>query len=140
MTPYEIAKAIHVTCAVASGAGFVARGLLMLRGSPLLQARIVRLLPHLVDTTLLAAAVAMLAIARLDPRDAPWLLAKIIALLVYIVLGAIALKRGRTRTIRAAAYAGALATLGYIAMVAVTRAPAGPLQDVALVALLAGRG
>ena len=56
-----------------------------------IEARIVRVLPHLVDTALLGAAVTMLTIARLDPRDAPWLLAKIVALLVYIVLGAIAI-------------------------------------------------
>lgn len=126
MTPYEIAKTVHVTCVAASSAGFVARSVLMLRRSRWLDARPVRILPHIVDTLLLGAAVAMLLIARIDPRDVPWLLAKIVALVVYIVLGSIALKRGRTRPIRAAACAGALATLGYIVVVALTRSPTGP--------------
>ena len=54
-----------------------------------------------------------------------WLVAKIVGLLVYIVLGTIALKRGRTRRTRAAALIGAIATFGYIAMVALTKSPLG---------------
>jgi uncharacterized membrane protein SirB2 len=53
----------------------------------------------------------------------PWLTAKVVALVAYIVLGAVALKYGRTRGIRTAALAGALATFGYIVAVAVTKNP-----------------
>jgi uncharacterized membrane protein SirB2 len=53
----------------------------------------------------------------------PWLTAKIVALVAYILLGSVALKYGRTKTVRAAAYAGALATFGYIVAVAVTKNP-----------------
>lgn len=127
MSAYEVAKLLHVTCVALSATGFVARGLLMLSGSPLLDARAVRVLPHIVDTGLLGAAVAMLVIAQLDPRDAPWIMAKIGGLLAYIVLGAIALRRGRTRTVRVIALAGALAALAYIVTVAFTRSPLGPL-------------
>lgn len=119
----EILKAIHVTCVAVSALGFIVRGALMLRQSPLLQARLVRITPHLVDSLLLASAVALAFALRLDPRQQPWLLAKIVALLVYIALGAIALKRGRTRKVRAAALAGALATFAYIVGVALTRSP-----------------
>ena len=50
-----------------------------------------------------------------------WLTAKVLALIAYIVLGAIGLKYGRTRKIRIAAWVAALLTFGYIVAVALTR-------------------
>ncbi len=105
--------------------GFAARGGLMLAGSPLLQARFVRVAPHVVDTLLLASALWLLWLLRLDPLTHGWLAAKIAGLLAYIVLGSIALKRGRTRAARAAAFGAALAAAGYIVAVALTRDPRG---------------
>lgn len=120
---YATLKAIHITCVVASGTGFFARGLLMLAGSPWLNARLVRVAPHIIDTLLLASAITMAVIAHLVPTQQPWLMAKIIGLIAYIVLGAIALRRGRTRTQRTLAFVAALATFAYIVGVALTRSP-----------------
>lgn len=120
---YPTLKAIHITCVILSGTGFFARGLLMLAGSPLLGARVVRIVPHIVDTLLLASAITMAVIAHLVPTQQPWLMAKIIGLIVYIVLGTIALKRGRTRGQRALAFAAALTTFAYVVGVALTRSP-----------------
>jgi uncharacterized membrane protein SirB2 len=123
MALYETLKSVHVGCVIATGSGFVARGALMLAGSPLLEARIVRMAPHVIDTALLASAVTMAVLARLSPLAHPWLAAKIVALLVYIVLGCVALRRGRTRRWRRAAFAGAVLTFVYIVGVALTRDP-----------------
>jgi uncharacterized membrane protein SirB2 len=120
---YATLKVIHVACVIASGIGFCARGLLMLAGSPWLNARFVRVVPHIVDTLLLASAITMAVIAHLVPTQQPWLMAKIIGLLVYIVLGAIALRYGRSRGQRKLAFAAALATFAYIVGVALTRSP-----------------
>lgn len=120
---YATLKVIHVTCVIASGAGFLARGLLMLADSPWLNARFVRVVPHIVDTLLLASAITMAVIAHLAPTQQPWLMAKIVGLLAYIVLGAIALRRGRTRKQRILAFAAALTTFAYIVGVALTRSP-----------------
>ena len=120
---YETLKWIHVGCVIASGCGFLARGALMLADSPLLSARFVRVAPHVVDTALLAAAIAMTAIARLSPLAHPWLMAKIVALLAYIVLGSIALRRGRSRALRTFAFVAAAATFAYIVGTALTRDP-----------------
>ena len=73
------------------------------------------------DTLLLAAAIGMLAVARINPLDSSWLTAKIVALLVYIGLGTIAIKRGHTRSGRLLAWLLALATLAYIVAVAFTK-------------------
>jgi uncharacterized membrane protein SirB2 len=120
-------KLAHVVSVVLSGAGFVGRGALMLRGSPLLQARFVRTAPHVVDTVLLASAVWLAWLMRLSPFADGWIAAKILGLVAYIVLGTIALKRGRTPRVRAAAFAAALAVFAYIVTVALTHDPLGPL-------------
>jgi len=120
---YSTLQTIHIACVIASGAGFLLRGALMLADSALLARRFTRIAPHVIDTVLLAAGVAMAVIAHLSPLAHPWLLAKIVALLVYIVLGSIALKHGRTRAIRGVAFAAATATYAYIVGVALTRSP-----------------
>jgi uncharacterized membrane protein SirB2 len=120
---YSTLEAIHIACVIASGGGFLLRGALMLADSPLLASRLVRVAPHVVDTILLVTGVAMAVIAQFSPLAQPWLAAKIGALVVYIVLGSIALRRGRTRAIRGAALAAALATYAYIVGVALTRSP-----------------
>lgn len=118
---YLLLKQLHMACAILSIAGFAARGVLMLRESHLLQARLVRLAPHAVDTVLLASAIALAWLSGQYPFAQGWLTAKVLALLAYIVLGAIALKSGRSPAVRRAAFALALATVLYIVSVALTR-------------------
>lgn len=118
---YLAFKHLHLTSVAISATLFIVRGLLMLWRPGALQARWARVLPHVVDTVLLASAVAMLVVAQINPLTHPWLLAKIGALLVYIGLGTVALKRGRTRGIRLAAWLAALVALSYIVSVAMTK-------------------
>ena len=122
---YLLLKEVHVACAIVSIAGFVARGALMLRESPLLQARFARIAPHVVDTVLLASAIALALQSGQYPFAQSWLTAKLLALFAYIALGAVALKRGRSKKIRAIAFALALVAALYIVCVALTRSPLG---------------
>ena len=124
---YLFAKSLHVACAVLSIGGFAARGILMLRDSPLLGSRLVRVAPHVVDTVLLASAVWLAWGLGQLPFAQGWVTAKLLALLAYIALGSLALRHGPTRAVRAAAFVAALGTAGYIVSVAVTRDPRGPL-------------
>lgn len=116
-------KLIHVSAVYLSGAGFVLRGMWMLMGSPLLKARLTRILPHIVDTVLLGSAILLALRIYQYPFTHGWLTAKVLALLLYIVLGTVALKRGRTRRLRIVSFVLALATFLYILAVAVTRNP-----------------
>ena len=126
MTEYYFAlRAVHMTCAALTISLFFARGLMMLAGSPLLAHPAVRIPPMLVDTVLLVSALMLTTIVHQYPFQAGWLTAKVVLLVVYVVLGSIALRRGRTRAIRAAAFVAALATVGCI--VAIARAHAIPL-------------
>ncbi|RCX33093.1 SirB2 family protein [Thioalbus denitrificans] len=123
MSLYLALKGVHVTCVILSLTGFVVRGAWMMRGSALLDRRWVRVAPHVVDTLLLASAVALALLSHQYPGVHDWLTAKVTGLLVYIILGSIALRRGRSRRIRIGFWVAALATFGYIVAVALTRDP-----------------
>lgn len=120
---YATLKTAHVTAALFSYALFFVRGIWMIRESPLLQVRPVRIVPHVVDTILLASAIALAVTIRQYPGAVGWLTAKVAALVVYIVLGSVALKRGRTRELRIGMWVAAQATFFYIVAVAVTKRP-----------------
>ncbi len=117
-------KHIHIACVTLSYSLFFLRGIWMLRDSPSLQQRWVRIAPHTVDTVLLASAIALAWQLGISPLATPWLAAKIIGLLLYIVLGTVALKRGKTKRTRLLAWLAAQGVFFYIVSVAVTHAPA----------------
>jgi uncharacterized membrane protein SirB2 len=121
---YATIKHIHMAAAALSIALFMLRGAWMLWSPERLRAPWVRVVPHVIDTTLLAAAL-LLAWQLGAAAARGWLIAKVVGLLVYIVLGTIALKRGRTRRIRAVAFVGAIVVFAWIVMVAVTKSPLG---------------
>ena len=95
----------------------------MIIGSPCLARTWVRIVPHAVDTVLLGSAIALVAIIGINPFAVPWLAAKLVALVLYIGLGTIALKRGRTRRTRIAGWVAAQAVFFYIVAVALTKTP-----------------
>jgi uncharacterized membrane protein SirB2 len=118
---YAVLKAVHVTCVVLSGGGFVLRAYWRLTASPLLQRGWVRVVPHIVDSLLLGSALSMAVLSAQYPFAQNWLTAKFFGLLTYILCGSIALKRGRTTAQRAAFFLLAIAAYLYIVAVALTR-------------------
>jgi uncharacterized membrane protein SirB2 len=118
---YFTIKAAHQAAVALSVTGFFARGLGSLLGARWVSGRMAKTLPHIVDTLLLASALTLAWMLRLSPTQAPWLLAKIIGLLLYIALGMVALKPGRPAPVRAAAWIAALATFAWIVSVAITK-------------------
>lgn len=122
---YTTLKAVHVTAVVLSGSGFLLRYLLRIAQVPAARDAFWRALPHVIDTVLLASAISLAFIGRYNPLTTPWLAAKIIALIVYIVVGAAALKGPPAR--RAPAFIVAAAAFAYIVSVALTKNPLGPL-------------
>ena len=120
---YSTLRSIHIACVISTAAGFLLRGAWMLGQSPLLQHPLTRTLPHVNDSLLLFAAIAMAWTASINPLDHAWLMAKLAGLLAYVVFGSIALRRGRAQRTRALALGGAFLALGYIITVALTRNP-----------------
>ncbi len=125
---YLLVKSLHTITAIATLAGFILRGYWMLRRSPNLQHRFTRIAPHVVDTVFLVSGIAMILMLGLKPLAEPWLLAKFAGLIVYILLGTIAIKRGPTMQMRVVAFASALAVFAYVIGVAVAKSPASWIQ------------
>lgn len=122
-------RAVHITCAILTIALFAFRGLLMLAESPLQQNPVLRWTPVAVDTVLLTTALMLTTVIRQYPFATAWLTTKVVLLALYIVLGSIALRWGRTRRIRLAAFIGALATVGFLVTVARAHQPLGFLAS-----------
>lgn len=122
---YEILKMVHVSFAILSISGFTLRGYWMLRASPLLASLPVRVLPHVIDTLFLLSGIWLVVLLDLPVLRLPWLIAKILLLVVYILLGTIALKRGKTRQTRVVAFLLALLTFSWIAGIATSKSLAG---------------
>ena len=73
-------KYLHITCAVISISGYVIRGLWMLRDSPWLQNKWVKVVPHINDTLLLVAGIVLAVRIQQYPFVHGWLTAKMLAL------------------------------------------------------------
>lgn len=124
----EWIKIIHVSCVALSFSGFFLRGIWMIRDSILLEHRLVKTFPHVIDTLLLTSAIILAVQWRISPLEHTWLLAKIIALLVYILLGMVALRHGRSIRVRVIAWLFGLLTFLYIVSVATTKSVLGWLS------------
>lgn len=124
---YALVKTMHQSAVTLSFLGFFVRGLGNLAGARWPESRAARTLPHVVDTVLLLSAIALATMLRLNPFVTPWLGTKILALLLYIALGMVALNPKRPVHLRAAAWLAALASFGYIVCVALTKSPWGPM-------------
>ncbi len=120
---YGFLKQFHLATIAITLTLFVLRGVWMMADSPRLQARWVRIVPHVNDTLLLASGLSLAVLLGQYPLENGWLTAKLFALILYIVLGTVALKAGRTKGMRIAAWIAALLVFGYMVAVAVTRAP-----------------
>ena len=121
----ETLKAIHITFVALSFTGFFIRGIWMLRDSPLLKQRWVRISPQVVDTVLLVSAIVLAVQLRFSPMEQPWLMAKIVALLAYIGVGLVALRLGRSKRIRLVAWLFGMVIFLYIVSVAMTKSVMG---------------
>jgi len=122
---YPQLKLAHQLVVGASGALFALRGAGVLAGAGWADTRRLRVASVVLDTLLFALGVTLWTVLALDLRQQPWLATKLALLVVYVVLGSFALRRARTRAVRAGCYAAALATFAFMVSVAVAHHPAG---------------
>ncbi|HEY9099298.1 MAG TPA: SirB2 family protein [Thiobacillus sp.] len=120
---YSLLKQLHLATIGITLALFVLRGFWMMTRSPRLQARWVRIVPHVNDTILLASGISLSILIQQYPLTHSWLTAKLFALMLYIVLGTVALKHGKSQGQRIAAWVAALLVFGYMVAVAITHTP-----------------
>ncbi|MEP6504889.1 MAG: SirB2 family protein [Betaproteobacteria bacterium] len=125
---YLAFRAVHEAAVALSVTGFFIRGLGSLAGAQPLGGRWVKALPHAIDTVLLLSALTLVGQLSITPLSAPWLMAKLCGLVVYIALGVVALRPGLPTGVRLAAWVGALVTVAWIVSVAITKSPLGLLS------------
>lgn len=125
---YTQIKFVHVLCVILSGTLFAVRGILMLARSRYVNHPLLRYLSYAIDTSLLTAALMLVSILHQYPFVQNWLTAKVLLLILYIVLGTFALRRGRTLRVRATCYFVALGVYAFIISVAHAHNPWGLLS------------
>lgn len=115
---FLLLKSIHVFCAACSFTLFFLRGIWSLNDSPIMRQRWIKFVPHIMDTLLLVSAIALAFTIQQYPFVDAWLTAKVVGLLLYIGLGFVALKYGKSKTLRLSAWLAAQAVFIYIVLVA----------------------
>jgi uncharacterized membrane protein SirB2 len=122
---YSQIKLLHIACVACSGVLFTARGVFMWTESPWANALTLRRISYAIDTLLLGSAVSLAGIIHQFPFVSSWLTAKLLLLVVYILLGIFALRRGRTRQTRQVCFVAALSVYAFIISIAMTHDPRG---------------
>ena len=120
---YPQIKLAHLALVTASGVLFACRGAATLARQHWPMTLPLRLTSIVIDTLLLAAGVTLWALMSLQPLRDAWLGTKLALLVLYVMLGTVALKRGH-----AWAYAAALACYLFMVSVALAHHPLGALR------------
>lgn len=118
-------KYLHMSCAALSISFFFLRGAALLAGSGWPRQPRARRIADSIDGVLLLAAIALMVITNQYPALTPWVTAKVVGLLLYIVLGVVAFRFARNRGERLLAWLGALLVAAYIVSVALSHRPEG---------------
>ena len=120
---YLVLRSTHMACALATVSLFVYRGIWILRHTGVARPRWMRIVPHGIDTLLLASAIGLVYSTAQYPGEQAWLNAKILALLLYIAFGLMAFRFASHPGTRLVCWLLGIATVCYIVMVATTRSP-----------------
>ncbi len=116
-------KIIHLTAVVLTFTGFIVRGILLLRGSPLMDTVWVRKAPHMVDTILLLSGITLAWITGMNPLEQPWLATKLTALLLYIGFGMLAFRFAKKASMQLVSWLAAITVFCFMVSVAMTKSP-----------------
>jgi len=120
---YALLKMIHVSSVILSYSLFFLRGIWLMRDSANLRQRWVKVLPHVIALVMLTSAVLLAITIQQNPLQNAWLTAKVGGLLLYIGLGMVAMRFGKTRQVKIAAWIAAQCVFVYIVLVAITKSP-----------------
>jgi uncharacterized membrane protein SirB2 len=128
---YPELKHLHITLVAASGLLFAVRGVAVLVGQRWAMRKPWRWLSYGIDTLLLGAGVTLWVTLAIHPVHSPWLATKLLLLVVYILLGSLALKRAPNPVAQRLSFVAALAVYGFMVSVASTHHPLGALRSLA---------
>jgi len=123
--PYPLIKAVHQILAIVSIGGFALRFAWKQWWPDLLVKKSSRVLPHINDTLLLIFGVWLTFLIGQFPNTHTWLAAKIGGLLVYILLGMLALKYCTRKSLQWTAFIAAVVVYAWIVSVAISHKAIG---------------
>lgn len=126
MATYFLLKHLHILTVAVSVSLFVLRYWWQYCDSAMSDKRWVRIVPHLNDTVLLGSGIALVMMTHFYPftPQGMWLTEKLFGVIIYIVLGFIALgQRPRSQQIRWFAFLLALVVLYIIIKLATAKIP-----------------
>jgi uncharacterized membrane protein SirB2 len=124
MSLYTLIRIVHTSCALLSICGFAARGYLKVHQDNVPQSFKYKVLPHIVDTVLLASAIMLVILSGHYPFVSPWVTAKLVTLLVYISGGILLMRLRLGKIMRGVAYVFTMMCGAYIILVAFSKSPA----------------
>ena len=119
---YPMLKQLHIILALISVLLFIYRWVLSFGDRHRLQRRWLKVAPHVNDTLLLLTGIVMMETLQMSLGQRPWLMVKLIALVLYIGLGVMAIKR-QSQGQKLAAGLAALAVYGYMIGASFTKSP-----------------
>ena len=122
---YLTIKTLHLSLVALSLTIFFIRGMMMLMKNPHYRHKIFRIVPPVVDTLLLASGITLMIIIEQYPTTQDWLAVKLSALLLYIILGILALNRANNLKLQISSFIAALATIYFMYSVARAHHPLG---------------
>ena len=122
---YLTVKTIHISLVAVSVIIFFSRGIMMLLKNPMYRHRIFRFIPPVVDTLLMVSGIALMLLIEQYPANQPWLMVKLSALIIYIILGILALNRIDNFRIQMFSFIAASLTILFMYSLARTHQPLG---------------
>ncbi|WP_116475790.1 SirB2 family protein [Zobellella maritima] len=121
---YLAVKHAHMLFVMISITLFMLRAWLAVPSPARIQNKVLKIVPHINDTLLLLCGIWLAIHIHQTPfGNSPWLTAKVIGLVLYILVGTIAIKRGKTQGQRLAAALAAVGLFAYIFGVAISKSP-----------------
>ncbi|OZY84865.1 regulator SirB [Cellvibrio mixtus] len=121
---YIALKHLHLTFVALALLIFFIRGVLLFIHSPLLNKKLLKIAPHIINTIMLVSGILLAVSLGMKPGEHPWLMAKLIGLVVFIILGVGAFKV-RNVLLQKILWVDALVVFAYIVSVAITKSPMG---------------
>ena len=121
---YLTLKHLHLIFVALSLLAFLVRGISLFMNSAVLGKTWVKILPQVINTILLVSGIVLAMHLHMSPGNQPWLMAKIIGLVVYIGLGIVAFRVANSSA-RKLLWLSALIAFAYIVSVAIRKSPMG---------------
>ena len=120
---YMMLKHTHLTAIALSVLFFIVRYIWVMTDSAMMQKKLVKVAPHVIDTVLLSSAIGLCIVLSQYPFSVAWLTEKVIGLVLYIFFGLFALKFGKTKLQKTVAFGLALGVIALMGKLAVSKQP-----------------